>query len=98
MGEGGGAGSKVLWEGIPNVGPKARSGAKTISLAFVLLDFQHAGVRRRACCTRRDIDMFRDVSRTRTIYSIKTQHMQATLYLVRSEMGSQNSFPRRGVE
>ena len=97
-GRGGGrAGSKVLWEGIPNVWPKARSGAKTMSLAFVLLDFQYAGVRRRAWCTRRDLDMFRDVSRTRTIYSIETQHMQATLYLVRSEMGSQNSSPRRGV-
>ena len=27
---------------------KAREGAKAMSLAFVLLDFQHAGVRRRA--------------------------------------------------
>ena len=33
---------------IPNVGSKARECAKAISLAFVLLDFQHAGVRRRA--------------------------------------------------
>ena len=40
--------SKILWDWIPNVGSKAREGAKTISLAFVLLDFQHAGVRRRA--------------------------------------------------
>ena len=39
--------SKVLWELIPNVGSKAREGAKAINLAFVLLDFQHAGVRRR---------------------------------------------------
>ena len=29
-------------------GSKAREGAKATSLAFVLLDFQHAGVRRRA--------------------------------------------------
>ena len=30
--------SKVLWEGIPNEGPKAREGAKkAMSLAFVLL-------------------------------------------------------------
>ena len=36
--------SKVLWELIPNVGSKAREGAKAMSLAFVLLDFQHAGV------------------------------------------------------
>ena len=28
-------------------GSKAREGAKAISLVFVLLDFQHAGVRRR---------------------------------------------------
>ena len=39
--------SKVLWEWIPNVGSKAREGAKAMSLAFVLLDFQHAGVRYR---------------------------------------------------
>ena len=40
--------SKVLWERIPNVVSKAREGAEAMSLAFVLLDFQHAGVRRRA--------------------------------------------------
>ena len=40
--------SKVLWEWIPNVGSKARESAEAMSLAFVLLDFQHAGVRRRA--------------------------------------------------
>ena len=38
--------SKVL-EWISNVGSKAREGEKAMSLAFVLLDFQHAGVRRR---------------------------------------------------
>ena len=40
--------SKVLWEGIPNAGSKATESTKTMSRAFVLLDFQHAGVRRRA--------------------------------------------------
>ena len=40
--------SKVLWERIPNVGSKAREGAKALSLACELLDFQHAGVKRRA--------------------------------------------------
>ena len=40
--------SKVLWEWIPNVESKAKEGVKTMSLAFVLLDFQYAGVRRRA--------------------------------------------------
>ena len=35
---------KILWEWIPNVGFKAREGAKAMSFAFVLLDFQHAGV------------------------------------------------------
>ena len=40
--------SKVLWERIPNVGSKARESAKAMSVAFVLLNFQHAGVRRRA--------------------------------------------------
>ena len=39
--------SEVLWELIPNVGSKAREGAKAMSLAFVLLDFLHVGVRRR---------------------------------------------------
>ena len=33
--------SKVLWEWIPNVGSKSREDAKALSLAFVLLDFQH---------------------------------------------------------
>ena len=56
------------------MGSKAREGAKSMSLAFVLLDFQHAGVRRRAQCTRRSVDMqqFREVGRTRTIYSTET--------------------------
>ena len=40
--------SNVLWEWIPNVGSKAREGSEAMNLAFVLLDFQHAGVRRRA--------------------------------------------------
>ena len=40
--------SKILGEWIPNVGSKASEGAKATSLPFVLLDFQHAGVRRRA--------------------------------------------------
>ena len=39
--------SMVLWEWIRNVGSKARESAEAMSLAFVLLDFQHAGVRRR---------------------------------------------------
>ena len=39
------------------MGSKAREGAKAMSLAFGLLDFQHAGVRRRAQCTRRSVDM-----------------------------------------
>ena len=37
---------KVLWERIPNVRSKARESTEAMSLAFVLLDFQHAGVRR----------------------------------------------------
>ena len=32
----------------PSVGSNARESTKTMTLAFVLLDFQHAGVRRRA--------------------------------------------------
>ena len=65
-------------------------------LAFVLLDFQHAGVRRRAQCMRQSVDMqqFREVSRTRTIYSTETH----TSNLIHSEMGSQRSFSRTGVE
>ena len=67
--------SKVLWEWIPNVRSKARESAEAMSLAFVLLVFsQHVGVRRRAYCTRWSVDMqqFREVSRTRTIYSTET--------------------------
>ena len=51
------AGSKVLWEWIPNVGSKAREGAKGTSLAIVLLDFLDMGVTRRAQCTRQSVDM-----------------------------------------
>ena len=40
--------SNVLWEWSSNVGSKARERTKAMSLAFVFLDFQHAGVRRRA--------------------------------------------------
>ena len=36
-------------------GFKARENAKATSLAFVLLDFRHAGVRRRAQCTRPNV-------------------------------------------
>ena len=45
-----------------------------MSLAFVLLDFQRVGVRERAQCTSRSVDMqqFRDVSSTRNIYSTGT--------------------------
>ena len=39
--------SKVLWESIPIMGSKAREDAKAMSLAFVFLDFQHAGVGRK---------------------------------------------------
>ena len=54
-----------------------------MSLAFVLLDFQHAGVRRRAECTRWSADMqqFREVSRTRTIYSTETHTSDFILVL-----------------
>ena len=56
------------------MGFKAREGAKAMSLAFVLLDFQHAGVRGRAKCMRRSVDVqqFREVSRTRITYSTET--------------------------
>ena len=51
------SGSKVLWEWIPNVGSKAREGAKGTSLAIVLLDFLDVGVTRRAQCMRQSVDM-----------------------------------------
>ena len=56
------------------MGCKARESVEAMCLAFVLLDFQHAGVRRRAYCMRWSVDMqqFREVSRTRTIYSTET--------------------------
>ena len=93
--------SKVLWEWIPKVGSKAREGVKAMSLAFVLLDFQHAGVRRRAYCTRQSVNMqqLREVSRTRTTYSTETHTSDFILNFLRhSEMESQCSFSRRGVE
>ena len=49
--------SKVLWEWIPNVGSKARESAEAMSLAFVLLDFQHAGVRRMLILIRQAANM-----------------------------------------
>ena len=49
--------SKVLWESIPNMGSNARESMKAMTLAFVLLDFQHAGVRRRAQCMRWSVAM-----------------------------------------
>ena len=63
------------------MGSNAREGAKAMSLAFVLLDFQHARVRRRALCTRRSVDMqqFREVSRARTTYSTETHTSDLTL-------------------
>ena len=46
-----------------------------MSLAFVLWDFEHAGIRRRAKRARRGADMqeFREVSRTGSIYSMEAQ-------------------------
>ena len=40
-----------------NVGSKAKESAKVMSLAFLLLDFQHAGERRRADCTKRSVGL-----------------------------------------
>ena len=67
--------SRVLWEWIPNVGSKAREGAKAMSLALALLDFQHAGFRRRAysyeTCRHAAVQS-ETVSMTRTTYSTET--------------------------
>ena len=38
-------------------GSKAKESAKAMSLAFLSLDFQHAGVRRRAYCTKRSVGL-----------------------------------------
>ena len=38
-------------------GVQSKRRCKAMSLAFVLLDFQHAGIKRRASCTRRRVDM-----------------------------------------
>ena len=40
-----------------NIGSKVSESAKAVSLAFVLLDFEHAGTRRRAKRARRSVDM-----------------------------------------
>ena len=75
--------SEVLWESIPNV-RSGQSKGKCERLAFVMFDFQLAGVRRRAQCTRQSVDMqqFTEVSRIRTIYSTEKH----TSDLIRSEM------------
>ena len=65
-----------------------------MSLAFVLLDFEHAGIRRRAKRVRRSVDMqeFREVSRTGSIYSMEAHacnfvvgEMDQTLLLCSSD-------------
>ena len=77
---------------------KARESTKAMTLASVLLDFQHVCVRRRSNCTRLSVDMqqFRKVSRTRAMHSVET-HTSDFIFNT-FEMGSQCSFPRRGVE
>ena len=52
------------------MGSKARENANAMNPAFVLLDFQHAGVRRIAQCTRRsaDIHQFRSKQNQNHLY------------------------------
>ena len=40
-----------------NIGSKVSESAKAVSLAFVLLDSEHAGIRRRAKRARRSVNM-----------------------------------------
>ena len=47
----------VLLELIPNIGSKVSESVQALSLAFVLLDFEHAGIRRRAKRARWSVDM-----------------------------------------
>ena len=44
-------------QSIPNVGSKTRESVEVMSLAFALLYFQHAGVRRRAKYMSWSVDM-----------------------------------------
>ena len=60
------------------MGSKARESTKAMSLAFVLLDFQHAGVR--------------EVSRTRTIYSTETYTSHFIFYVLKWKASA--VFPR----
>lgn len=48
---------KGLSDSILNVGSNARESVKDTSLALVVFDFQHVGVRRRVYCMRWSIDM-----------------------------------------
>ena len=43
--------------GIPNIGSKVSESAKAVSLEFVLLDFEHAGIQKRAKHVRWIVDM-----------------------------------------
>ena len=86
----------VLWEWIPNIGSKISESAKAVSLAFVLLDFEHAGILRRAKSMRWICKSSERYVGTGPFIAWK--HMHVTFYLMRSEMGSQCSFFRRGVE
>ena len=58
------------------MGSKARESAKAMSLAFVLLDFQHAcGCQKKSVVYETEcvgMQQFGELSRTRTMYSLET--------------------------
>ena len=91
--------SKVLWEWIPNVGSKARESAKPRVLRWYCWIFsigcQKEGAVYETECTRH-VAVRKGKPGPEPFIALK--HIQATLYLIHSEMGSQCSFSRRGVE
>ena len=76
------------------MGSKARENAKATSLAFVLLDFQHAESEEERSVRDGVLTCSSSEKLAGPEPFIALKHMQATLYLIRSEIGSQCSFSR----
>ena len=75
------------------MGSKTKENAKAVSFAVVSLDFEPAGVKRRTKCTKRSVHGHAAISIGKRDQQpfVALQHIQATLYLMRSEMWSQCS-------
>ena len=75
-------------------GVQSNRKCEATSLAFVLFDFQHAGVRRRAQYTRRG----EDCGRIKTVYNIETHRIRSDFTLNTFLNWKPIRFSRRDVE